>query len=334
MSLSKEVYIRYKLIDIAIKNLHAPYPSMEDLLRICNERLGKDLAVCTIQRDIKAMKEDEELGFMAPIKFSKSKNGYYYSDPGYSISKVPLQENEIEALISACEIIQIVSGSRVGDSFNSAVKKIMVSLMEESEEKEVSIPMVHIDLPPKQLGWEHFDFILNAIKMQNVISFIHYSYRNNEFNANMVHPYQLKEFNNYWYLIGLSEKDHELKTFSLDQIYDPMELSIKYNYSKMEEVRPYNENMYGVYPINSMKKRILKFQCSAFMAKFLSAHPMHESQKIIKSYAEGNKIFSVELIPTRELEQWFFANRADVMLRNKDVFKNENISMFHNLKMY
>jgi len=36
------------------------YPSMDDLIDTCERKLGKPFSVSTIQKDIKAMKEDED----------------------------------------------------------------------------------------------------------------------------------------------------------------------------------------------------------------------------------------------------------------------------------
>ena len=57
MPLNKEAYLRYKIIDDCISNKRKPYPSMEDIMVACEERIGKSFTISTIQKDIKAMKE-------------------------------------------------------------------------------------------------------------------------------------------------------------------------------------------------------------------------------------------------------------------------------------
>ena len=51
---------------------------MEDFICEMEIKLGKEFSESTIQKDIKAMKQDELLGFLAPIKWSKREGGYYY----------------------------------------------------------------------------------------------------------------------------------------------------------------------------------------------------------------------------------------------------------------
>jgi hypothetical protein len=333
MPLNKEAFIRYKIIDASIKNAQKPYPNIEEIIEKCEEKLGKTFSISTIQKDIKSMKEDDLLGFNAPIKYSKSNNGYYYSEK-YDFGQIPLKDNEIEALWDVSELLEIYSDSRVSESFDLALSKIMASLSEKFERGENKLPIVVTENPPKQRGWEFFDFFLNAIKSKTVVSFIHYSYHKNCFSATALHPYQLIEFGNYWYIIGFSEKHKELRTYGLERIYDPIEYSILFNGSKINEVKKYNEDMYGVMPLSGLKKQIVYFNSSPFMSKFLTAHPIHHSQQIKQHYEDGRKLFSINVIPTLELIRWFFANSTDVLPVKNDLIVNELNKMFKNSKLY
>lgn len=73
MSLNKEALCRYKVIDACISSKRKPFPSIYELISACEDTIGKSFTISTIQKDIKALKEDEILGYLAPIKYSKSK---------------------------------------------------------------------------------------------------------------------------------------------------------------------------------------------------------------------------------------------------------------------
>lgn len=332
MSANKEAYIRYKIIDGCIKNAFKPYPSIDEIIEKCEDKLGTHFSISTIQKDIKAMKEDDLLGFNAPIKYSKSHNGYYYSEK-YDFGQIPLLEDEIEALKSASDLLQTFSGSRVNESFDLALSKIMASVTESFEKGTNQLPYVFTENPPKQRGWEFFDFFLNAIKTKIPISFVHYSFHNNCFNATVLHPYQLIEFDNYWYVIGYPETQQEVRTYGLDRIYDPIELLLPFNDSKLNDVKKYNLDMYGVLPIPKQKKQKINFKCSSFISKYLTAHPIHHSQNIEEHFNHGTKVFSINVIPTIELIRWFFANSTEVLVIDNQVIKKELIEMFDASKL-
>lgn len=318
MSLNKEAYIRYKIIDGCIRNLQKPYPSMDDLIATCKNKLGKTFNVSTIQKDIKTMKEDEELGFMAPIKFSKSNTGYYYSNPDFSISQIPLQENEIEALKTASDMLQVISGSRVGQSFDSALKKIMISLREKTDKNRDGLPIVSLEKAPQQTGLEHFEFLINVIKTKTAISFVHFHFLLCEFSTDIMHPYQLFEFNNNWYLIGFSENRKGIRVCGLDKIFDPIELKVPFNNSKFQEVKKYNEDMYGVKPIEGQKKQKISFVTAPDTANYLNAQPLHHSQKATWHQSRGCVAFTINVIPTYDLIRYFFMNSNRIKVFNNE----------------
>ncbi len=334
MSLNKEAYIRYKIIDGCIRNLQRPFPSMDDLIATCEKKLGKTFTVSTIQKDIKTMKEDEGLGFMAPIKFSKSRIGYYYSNSDFSISQIPLQENEIEALKSAGEMLQVISGSRVGQSFDAAVSKIMVSLREQPDKKREGLPVVFLEKAPQQTGFEHFEFLRNSIKTQTPISLVYYHFLLGEFSTDIIHPYQLLEFSSHWYIIGYSEERKAMRVCGLDRIFNPIELKLQFNNSKFQEVKKYNEDMYGVKTIAGQKKQKIVFAAAADTANYLKAHPLHHTQNIKWHDTRGIFAFSINVIPTYELVRWFFNYSDQVKVLENDFIFNEIKELVNNTLSY
>ncbi|MFY9308129.1 MAG: WYL domain-containing protein [Bacteroidia bacterium] len=323
MALNKEAYIRYKIIDGCIRSRQKPFPSMDDLITTCEKKLGKPFSISTIQKDIKAMKEDEQLSFMAPIKFSKSRNGYYYANPDYSISQIPLQENEIASLLTASDLLQVISGSRVGESFDTAVSKIITSLKGKSDKKENPLPSVLLESPPKQSGWQHFELLLNAIKSKTPLSFIYYSFSAEEFSTDIFHPYQLAEFQNYWYVIGYSESRKRVRVCGLDKIFDPLELKLPYNNSRFNEVKKYNTDMYGIKPIGNQKKQKIAFAAATYMANYLKAHPLHSSQRVAWIDYRGAFVFTINVIPTDELIRWFFTHSDCVQVKENEFIINK-----------
>ena len=164
MSLNKEAYIRYTIIDACITNKQKPFPSMEHLIEECERKLGKQFSISAIQKDIKTMKEDELLGFIAPIKFSKSNNGYFYSDSEYSIRKISLQESDIEALKAATDMLTMFTGSRVSENFSNAVDKIFTSVHEHFPDGNSRRKIIQTDNSANHKGFEHFEFFLHAAK--------------------------------------------------------------------------------------------------------------------------------------------------------------------------
>lgn len=307
MPLNKEAYLRYKIINACIRNKYKPYPSMDDLIEACEERLGHAFNVSTIQKDIEAMKNDEELSFKAPIKYSRSKQGYYYTDPNYSIHMIPLSDGDIESLKTAMDMISGFGGSRVSDNFNYAVEKILTAYKEHFPEGNFKRKIIQTDAPTDHKGFEHFETFFRAAKDKIPVCFVHYSYKKRTFNSVILHTALLKEFQNYWYIVGYSEHHKELRTFGMDRIYDPIYLDKKFIDTPQETQEEYFKYIYGVYPLAEHKKQKIVFRVKPMLGDYLLAHPLHESQKVLRHHDFGYLDLTLELIPSQELINYFLS---------------------------
>lgn len=300
MPLNKEAQIRYLTIDACLCDLRGPYPSMEQLITVIEEKLGKSFTISTIQKDIKALKEDEALGYFAPIKYSKRENGYYYSDPEYTLRSVPLNSSEVTALLTATDFLRTFSGDRVGHNFNNAVEKVLASVKEKFDTASNKRVLIQMENPPRQRGWENFELLFEAAKQKTAVSLIHYSYSKRVFSSIILHPYLLKEFQNRWYIVGYSERHRSIRNFGLDRVLEPLLLDKTFTINPQFNPDTYYKDIYGLYPIGK-KRELIQFRVSPLMSNFLLSQPFHESQEVLKYYPHGHLLLQLTLIPSVEL---------------------------------
>jgi predicted DNA-binding transcriptional regulator YafY len=289
------------------------YPVMDDLIEACNRTLGYSPSPETIQKDIANMKLPFPDGFDAPIKFNRTKWGYEYTDPAFSLLGVPLRQDELDAIEEAVDIIRTIGGTRVGDKFNHAVEKVLSSTLERKTEDEENLPVLQTMVSPPSRGFEHFDLLYKACKERIPVSFIHFSYKKRVFNHIILHPFLIKEFDNRWYVIGYSELHKETRTFGLDRVSEPILLKKKYISSDTKELSTYLKDIYGVYPIPDSKKVKIKIKVSRLGTHYFKAYPLHESQKITKE-SNGTSFITFELIPSVELARYFLSQGRHVTI--------------------
>jgi predicted DNA-binding transcriptional regulator YafY len=306
MPINKDAYKRYKIIDACISNKNKPYPSMQDLIEACHSKLDVSPSSFTIQKDIQAMKEDEPHGFGAPIKFSKRNNGYYYSNPDFSIRKIPLTDGDIDALKTAMDLLSNLSGIRVGQNLNHAIEKILTSFQEQFPESNTKRKIIQTDTTSEHKGFEHFELLFKATKDKLPVCFVHYSYSKREFKSVIIHPILLKEFQNNWYIVGYSEHHKELRTFGLDRIYEPLILNKPFKETKQKIQEEYFKYVYGVYPWSNEKRQKIIISVLPLLTNYFQAHPIHESQ-IVEVHSNGDATITFDLIPSMELINFFLS---------------------------
>lgn len=108
MPANKNALIRYKTIDRCLRNRYRRW-TIDDLVEACSDALYemegilKGVSVRTVQGDLQIMRSDK-LGYNAPIEVY-DRIYYRYTEPDYSISDMPLTEDDCLLLKEAVELL-------------------------------------------------------------------------------------------------------------------------------------------------------------------------------------------------------------------------------------
>ena len=108
MPANKNALIRYRTIDNCLRNRYRRW-TLDDLVQACCDALydmeGIKKGVCarTVQMDMQIMRSDK-LGYNAPIEVY-DKIYYRYADPDYSISDMPLSQEDCKLLKKAITLL-------------------------------------------------------------------------------------------------------------------------------------------------------------------------------------------------------------------------------------
>jgi hypothetical protein len=126
MPANKNALIRYKTINNCLRNKYRRW-TLDDLVDACCDALydmeGIKKGVCTrtVQMDIQIMRSDK-LGYNAPIEVY-DKIYYRYSDPDYSITEMPLTQDDCKLLKDAIGLLGNQSTVNA-DKTRSVLKKV------------------------------------------------------------------------------------------------------------------------------------------------------------------------------------------------------------------
>jgi len=299
MPLNKEALIRYRVINRCL--VDSKYVSKARLIRACEEALDiAPIGERTIDQDIHDMREDTRLGFHAPIKHSREKNGYYYEDPDYSIDNIPLNEEELEALSFASTMLEQYKHIELFTTFTGAVQKIVDAVnIRRLLKTESSYPFIQFESVPEMKGSEYLKEIIEAILDKRVLEILHKRFDSDKAYTHIVHPYLLKEYRNRWYLIGLNEELDQIRTYGLDRVLKITRSETVDFYDSGFDPAEYFRSAIGIIaPETTPQKVILKF--TKEQGQYVITQPIHESQEIVEE-TENHVIVSLQIIPTFEL---------------------------------
>ena len=132
MPLNRSTLIRISTIDRCLQNRYRRW-TINDLMDACTDALaeyeGRSNPVSrrTFQNDLALMRSDR-LGYNAPIVVRENKY-YEYEDPDFSITHLPLNDEGLDALNSALDILRQLQGFPQLASSIDIISKLNVSIV-------------------------------------------------------------------------------------------------------------------------------------------------------------------------------------------------------------
>lgn len=322
MPKNKNAFIRYRIIDGALRNKHKRYPTKQDLIDACNG-LGS-ISARTIDNDIYDMKFDEELAYMAPIEYDRKFRGYYYTDANYSINNLPLKQEDLYALEFACSLLKQFEGIGPVQQFIQSVEKIedYVNLRNIYGNDDF-LQIVETEKSLSQKGNEYLTPLLMSIKEQQSVMIHYKGYGHQDIKTYELHPYVLKEYRNRWYVTGRLPDKNRIQTFALERIRQVIQTSKLFK--KDPEFRPneFFKHSFGISVLDFEPQLItLKFNPSE--APYISSQPLHQTQQVV-SDTEKEFVITLDVIPSYELKSHILSYGDKVEVISPDDLRKEHI---------
>lgn len=322
MPKNKNAFIRYRIIDTALRNRHKKYPTKKDLIEACSG-LGT-VSERTIDKDIYDMKNDEELGYYAPIEYDRRFNGYCYTDPDYSINKIPLKQEDLYALEFACSLLRQFEGIGPVKQFMQSVSKIEDFISMRRIAGESLDEVIQTEKSLSQKGNEYLGPLLHAIKEKHALVLHYQRFGENQVKHYTYHPYVLKEYRNRWYVTGKDAGKNRIITFALERIKEVLTTKQTFEADKTFSAKNFFKHSFGISVISEYKpeKVILRFEPTE--APYIKSQPLHQTQQVI-SENEKEFIISLEVIPSYELKAQLLSYGDKVEVLEPEQLRKEHI---------
>ncbi|NQZ79319.1 MAG: WYL domain-containing protein, partial [Ekhidna sp.] len=302
MPVNRNALVRYKTIDNCLRNRHRKW-TLEDLIEACSDALydyeGIDKGVSrrTVQMDIQMMRSDK-LGYHAPI-IVEDKKFYTYSDPDYSITNIPLTDQDLGKLSEVVDILKQFKGFTHFQELSGMVQKLEDKIhVSKTNER----PIIDLEKNENLKGLEYIDPIFQAIVNKRCITLTYQSFKARSSNTFNFHPALLKEFRNRWFVLGKKKPQTGFMLLALDRI-EVLEESIHpvmaFDESTIED---FFRDVVGV-SVNEGEDPIeVVLAIDHSNAPYVLTKPIHHSQKLVEKNDQGI-VVSIQVQPNFELER-------------------------------
>lgn len=328
MPTNRNALIRYRTIDNCLRNRYRQW-TLDDLVEACSnalyeyEGIAKGISTRTVQLDIQMMRS-EKLGYNAPIMVIDKKY-YTYSDPAYSITNIPLNENDLDTLSEVVSILKQFKGFTHFEELGGMINKLEDKIY---RAKTNNNPVIDFEKNENLLGLEHLNSIYQAIIKKSVLEVTYQSFKARQPGKLIINPYLLKEYRSRWFLLGIRKKQTNILTLALDRIASIKELpEITFDENVGYDFNTYFEDIIGVTKMGFHPQEIIFF-VDRSNAPYVVTKPIHSSQQIVEENAQGIT-FSINVIPNFELEKEFLAFGERLRIISPENLRNK---MMHRLR--
>lgn len=318
MATNKHAMIRYQTLDVCFANRYKRF-YIEDLIDACNNALQEfyiskedpinDIEYYvkrrTIFSDIAYMQSEE--GWNAPIKrYYVGRRCYYrYEDDNFSINKKEFSDYELDKLDEALIMLNRLNGMAGFDW----VSEFVTNFEDKLGRKKNTTPVIGYERNPFLTGIENMSLLYNYIINKQVLKITYRHFTQGE-KVHFMHPYYLKQYNNRWFLFGVTEQEKEVLTnLPLDRIIGIEPIDIPFIPNTKFDFEEYFDDVVGVSVprTGKPKKVVLKFSDKQY--PYVYTKPLHPSQTVID---KENRIIQLSVFLTWELESLILSYGDDV----------------------
>lgn len=235
------------------------------------------------------------------INIIRRKNGrtttYQYEDKSFSIFNNDLSEDDFNHLEQALSILNRFEGMPQFDWMAELSADMNLRMASGQQVKSC----VGFESALYNKGMENFTPLFDAIRKKTSVKICYQSFRMQEPQDIIVHPYYLKQYNNRWFLFCCTGDYTNISNYPLDRILNVKLANVPYRETDIN-FDEYFEDVLGVTKRKDQKseKILLKFPKDEY--PYVETKPWHGSQKKVAE-DENSVTIELDVVVNYELEQ-------------------------------
>ena len=268
----------------------------------CNEELERrDFKAITAMNSVRD--DIEQIQRIYPgadvESYREGRNIYYrYVDPEFSIFKTPMKADEIIQLTQTLWLLRRFKGLPQFNWVDEIADRLGASLKLEEATDEIVGFDENLDLE----GMDNFTPLFNAIVDKQPLKLSYQSFKQDNEETIIVHPYYLKQYNQRWFLIAWNDKLNFMANYAFDRIKGIEIANVPYKPTDVNFF-DYFEDMIGVSKDTRTEPQAVKLWVSAAQWPYIKTKPLHGATQRLVSFDEKGAVVTIEVYLNYELEQ-------------------------------
>ena len=333
MPKTKSAELRIKVIDQCLSDHKRKY-STAMIFQRCNEELERrDFEPITAMNSVRDdIQQIQRIYPGADVEsYREGRNVYYrYADPDFSIFKTPMKPDEIIQLTQTLRLLRRFKGMPQFDWVDEIAERLGASLKIDETTEEIVGFDENLDLE----GMDSFTPLFNAIVDKQPLKLTYQSFRQDNEEVIVVHPYYLKQYNKRWFLIAWNDEKGFLANFAFDRIKKIDNANVVYKPTDIDFF-DYFDDMIGVSKDTRTEPQKVKLWVSKESWPYVKTKPLHGATQRIVSEDENGAVITIEVYLNYELEQQILSFGENMMVLEPEAFRDNMRNRINNaLKLY
>lgn len=295
MPANKSAFLRYRIIDACLTNPMRKYPSMDFIIKKIETQLDTTLSASMFTKDLESMRRI----YSAPIKYDRSRKGYAYTEPDFSVNSFPLSHEEIEALDFSTALLQQLKQTPLFHHFENAINKVIEGYRISKILGKPEHQLLQVEEPVSAPGGHWLDPLLKSITGKKTLRVLYHGFGRNK-KEHIFSPYLLKEYRNRWYAVGYSASASNILVLALDRIEDIQPSGEIFIVDNEFTPASFFKYSFGITQVNDATPELVELLFSTAQAPYILSQPLHHSQHIIRHDDKGLHI-GLKVYLTQEL---------------------------------
>jgi predicted DNA-binding transcriptional regulator YafY len=339
---------RYLVLDKCLRDQHKFYYK-DDLVKAVNRMLERygftPVSQRTVEDDLKFMQSGEGFGAMLAKRYDGHTKIYTYEDPHYSIMKMPMTDRESDLLSATIMMLSRFRGMPNYAWLENTLRMLRVKFNVGAKTASVAMDQ---NKGLKGLD-DWFEPLFEACRKRLIVTmkYSRFDRLDKEPATRVVKPYQMRQHNNRWYLVGHEDaKD----VHGLEMVVVPIDRIQALDIESVEDrdireskdgrfvvpsetkIEEWFKDVVGVSRAPRGKVTTVKVKAWGLTSHYIDTKPIHPSQEVIEEgtmtvhynnrkgkasdTVEVNyKVFEWHVIPNEPFQQamLIFGNEGEIL---------------------
>nr|WP_320009444.1 WYL domain-containing protein [uncultured Desulfobulbus sp.] len=259
----------------------------------------------TIRRDLDYLRFELD----APLAYSASKRGFYYTETQYQLPALQMRERDLFALFLADKLLAQYEGTPVYDSLRSVFSKIEQNLPDKITLSSSSDQSLFTVIPSSStvIIPEVQELIFTALRSAKQVEIIYQS-PGGQPQKRSLDPYHCVRYEGDWYVLGFCHLRAALRTFSLARIRSAEVTEIQFTRPENFDFQAIFSSHFGIHWGEGTTVVRIHFNVNA--APYIRERTWHPSQTIDEQQ-DGSLILTMRVNHLLELKRWILSWGAE-----------------------